>query len=115
MRKNQEFFVFILYLCIMYLLSFFVYLSWCICVCVFLWYLCILFVFTLNWVFVWFDLCVAIKNCTFPGDVPHLLVDFSRTCGDALQAHHLSVVLQRHRVQRLPRLPLVQVGTERGL
>ena len=115
MRKSQESFCFYFVFVYHVFIEFFVYLSWCICVCVFLWYLCILFVFTLNWVFVWFDLCVAIKNCTFPGYVPHLLVDFSRTCGDALQAHHLSVVLQRHRVQRLPRLPLVQVGTERGL
>ena len=55
------------------------------------------------------------KNChqdmlTTTGDVPNMPLRLGGPGGHALQARHLPALLQRHRLQRLPRLPLVQVA-----
>ena len=49
-------------------------------------------------------------NMYITGDVPNMPVNPCGAGGHALQAHHLPPLLQWHRVQRLPCLPLVQVG-----
>ena len=47
---------------------------------------------------------------TTTGDVPNMPLRLGGPGGHALQARHLPALLQRHRLQRLPRLPLVQVA-----
>ena len=47
---------------------------------------------------------------TITGDVPNMPLRLGGPGGHALQARHLPALLQRHCLQRLPRLPLVQVA-----
>ena len=47
---------------------------------------------------------------TITGDVPNMPLSLGGPGGHALQARHLPPLLQRHCLQRLPRLPLVQVA-----
>ena len=56
---------------------------------------------------------LQIVNLCILGYVPNMLVNPGGAGGHALQAHHLPPLLQRHRVQRMPCLSLVQVGKEK--
>ena len=47
---------------------------------------------------------------TITGDVPNMPLGLGGPGGNALQARHLPALLQRHRLQCLPRLPFVQVA-----